>query len=347
MAKAQRKPKNADGVHVVRARLASGALAEYHYAWRGGPRILGAPGSPEYLKSLAAHLEGPKKRSVDDPETLSDLVTAYKASAVYRKLGKDSKRAYEAYFPAIINEFGDLPIEALENKRVRRHFVKWRDTMADNPRKADYAIGTLKRVLSWACGDVAYLDSNQAEPIGRLHSADKSDSIVSPDQLEAFEAVASDELKWAVRLGLYTGLRVSNLVRITWKTYDGQSISYRTTKRNVEVLIPLTLPAREMMKAVPKRAVTILTNMRTQTPWTTDGLRASFGKACAEAKVKFTFHALRRTACTHLLIQGIKVPQVAMIMGWSEADVEAMKRKYVSRAEVVAEIIAMMDRSVV
>lgn len=27
------------GIHRVRKRLANGALAEYHYAWRGGPRF--------------------------------------------------------------------------------------------------------------------------------------------------------------------------------------------------------------------------------------------------------------------------------------------------------------------
>ena len=39
------------GVHRVKVRLASGALATYYYAWRGGPRLVGEPGSPQFLAS--------------------------------------------------------------------------------------------------------------------------------------------------------------------------------------------------------------------------------------------------------------------------------------------------------
>ena len=38
--------------------LASGEKVTYYYAWRGGPKILGAPGSPEFLQSYEkAHRE--------------------------------------------------------------------------------------------------------------------------------------------------------------------------------------------------------------------------------------------------------------------------------------------------
>lgn len=38
-------------IHVVRSKLRDG-WTEYHYAWRGGPRLKGEPGSPEYVASL-------------------------------------------------------------------------------------------------------------------------------------------------------------------------------------------------------------------------------------------------------------------------------------------------------
>ena len=40
------------GIHSVRWRLASGEIATYHYAWRGGPRLIGKPGSPEFLFAI-------------------------------------------------------------------------------------------------------------------------------------------------------------------------------------------------------------------------------------------------------------------------------------------------------
>jgi hypothetical protein len=38
------------GVHMVRYRLASGVIAIYYYAWRGGPGIDAEPGTPEFVR---------------------------------------------------------------------------------------------------------------------------------------------------------------------------------------------------------------------------------------------------------------------------------------------------------
>jgi hypothetical protein len=44
------------GIHCVKVKLATGETATYYYAWRKGPRLVGEPGSPEFLASyMAAH----------------------------------------------------------------------------------------------------------------------------------------------------------------------------------------------------------------------------------------------------------------------------------------------------
>ena len=44
------------GIHRVKVKLASGTRATYYYAWRRGPRLVGEPGSPEFIASYyAAH----------------------------------------------------------------------------------------------------------------------------------------------------------------------------------------------------------------------------------------------------------------------------------------------------
>jgi hypothetical protein len=39
------------GIHKVKMRLATGEVVFYYYAWRGGPRLKGAPGSAEFIRS--------------------------------------------------------------------------------------------------------------------------------------------------------------------------------------------------------------------------------------------------------------------------------------------------------
>lgn len=57
-------------------------------------------------------------------------------------------------------------------------------------------------------------------------------------------------------------------------------------------------------------------------PWSGDGFRTSFGRACDEAGIEvLTFHDLRGTAVTRLSIAGCSPQQIATITGHSLATV--------------------------
>lgn len=323
------------GVHVVKAKG-----REYHYAWRGGPRLEGEPGSPAYVSSFErAHAQ--RKAPIEG--TLREIIVKYKAADDFTKLSDHTKRAYLKHLDTIETKWGSAPVAALEDPRIRRAFLAWRDSMAKTPRTADMAIGVLKTLLGWA-EEWVYLTVNHAAPIGRLHKADRSDSIWSGDELAAFLEVASKELGWALQLAVHTGLRQSDLIRLAWNHEKDGSFVYRTSKRGKTVHVPITPACRALLERIEKRGPVILTTTRGKRPWTADGLRSSFGKACDDAKVRRTFHDLRRTAATTLLAAGVEGPQVALIMGWSEDDVEAMKRKYVSRAAVVQAVLAKLEK---
>lgn len=328
------------GIHVVRMRLASGKVAEYHYAWRGGPRLSGEPGSADYITSFQ---EAHGARKTVPKGALRSIIAAFKAAPEYTSLGAHSLRAYASYLDDIEARFGDLPLAALEDPKVRRHFLAWRNSMAASPRKADYAVGVLKRVLGWAVENVE-IAANHADRIGRLHKADRSDCIWSENDFAAFRVMASKELTWAVELAAHTGLRQGDLVRLAWTHYDGSSFALRTSKRGKEVLIPATKACRAIVGSIPKRQAVILTTERGKRPWTADGLRSSFNKACKGAGVRRTFHDLRRTAATNLLRSGFKASKVALIMGWEEDAVDTLKRKYVSRSAIVQDMLDQIEK---
>lgn len=326
------------GVHRVRARR-KGRILEYHYAWRGGPRLTGAPGSPEYVASFnAAHAS----RKVGAVGTLNGIIVQYRASPKFAKLGQHTKRAYNRHLDEIERRWGTMPAAALDDAEVRREFIDWRDSLSSTPRTADMAIGTLKALLAWAV-EYVLLQSNQAEPISRLHTVDKSDAIWTAGDLETFRGRASKELIWAVELAICTGLRQSDLIRLAWNHEADGAFVLTTHKRGRSVTIPITPACRALLGRIERRGPVVLTTARGRRPWTADGLRSSFGKACGD-DIKRTFHDLRRTAATALIKAGLENSQVATIMGWSEPDVEAMKRKYVSRAAVVASVLAKLEK---
>src|SRR5258706_7970590 len=65
---------------------------------------------------------------------------------------------------------------------------------------------------------------------GRLYDADRSDIIWQADDIREFCSVASVELQAALLLALWTGQRQSDLLKLSWKNYDGKYIRLRQTK---------------------------------------------------------------------------------------------------------------------
>ena len=175
------------GIHRVERRLANGTIRVHFYAWRGGPKINAEPGTPGFTQQYnEAHL------SVRRPKagTLITLIANFKASAEYRQLSPSSLRAYKTYIKLIEDEFGDLPLAALEDRRIRGEFKSWRDRFANTPRKADYAWSILSRILSFS-KDRGLIVANPCEGGGRLYSVDRTDKVWRDEDVAALLATAA------------------------------------------------------------------------------------------------------------------------------------------------------------
>jgi integrase len=322
------------GIHSVKKQLASGQIRIYHYAWRGGPRIKAEPDTPEFL---ASYIEAHAKRKEPAPGTLLTLVVEFKASAEFQTKSASSKRAYLSYLKLIEADFGDLPIDALADPKVRGEFKQWRDRMAATPRKADYAWTTLARVLSVA-KDRGRIAVNPCEKGGRLYKAERSDKIWTEAEIARLMAVGGARLTDALLLALWTGQRQGDLLRVTWSAYDGRHIRFRQGKGGRRLKVPVGTPLRERLDAMTRLGAVILTNAY-GAPWTSDGFRTSWAKACIKAGIdELTFHDLRGSAVTRLAIAGCSVPEIAAITGHSLKDVEdILDKHYLSRDQALAE----------
>jgi hypothetical protein len=90
------------------------------------------PGTPEFIREYhEAHASKRRPRA----GTFMTIIAAYKAAPEFRGLAPSTRRAYLAYLRLIEDEFGDLPLAALADPRVRGEFKTWRDKYANTPRK--------------------------------------------------------------------------------------------------------------------------------------------------------------------------------------------------------------------
>ncbi len=116
------------------------------------------------------------------------------------------------------------------------------------------------------------------------------------------------------------------------------AVQLRQSKCSTRVIVPAGEHLNALLAAIPRRSTVILTSSD-RTPWTSDGFRASFRKACARAGIAgLTFHDLRGTAVTRLALAGCSESEIAAITGHALTDVRSiLDRHYLSRDVALAE----------
>ncbi len=324
------------GVNSLSKVLADGQRVTYHYAWKGGPRLTGAPGSPEFVKSY--HEAHAADRRRPDATVLATVFDAYQDSEAFRGLAERTRKDYARLIRIISTEFGDMHKGALLQKETRGVFRSWRDLRARaSKRQADYGWVVLARVLSWAL-DGGMVDANPCEKGGRLYHGTRADKVWSDGDLEAFLAVARPEMRLAIMLALWTGQRQGDLLRLPWSAYDGRYIRLKQSKTGVRVTIPTGAPLKAMLDALPRRSPVVMLSSFKR-PWTEDSFRVAWSRTATLAKIDGrTFHDLRGTAVLHLALAGCTVPEIATITGHNLSDVKSiLDASYFHRDVALAE----------
>jgi hypothetical protein len=99
------------GIDSAVKRLADGSTRTYYYAWRGGPRLEGAPGTPDFVASHNAAVAGrPTRRN---GKTLEGIVDSYLDSQDFATKRDRTREEDRKIARRIVAEFGDMPLAAL------------------------------------------------------------------------------------------------------------------------------------------------------------------------------------------------------------------------------------------
>lgn len=316
------------GIHTVRATLADGRVAEYHYAWRSGPRLEGTPGSPEFIESYRAAHAAKLQPPVG---TVSSLVRYYEETSEFRDLAERTKADYRKQLKLIETKFGGLPLGALAAQRTRGLFKDHRDEIAKRSRRqADYWWVVLARVFAVA-KDRGRIAVNPCLAGGRLYGGSRRDVVWSWEDEELFLSLAPTHLHLPLLMGAWLGQREGDLLRVPWTAYNGKRIRLRQGKTGAYVEPPVIGPLKAALDVAAKQkgeSVLILNNSRGK-PWTEGGFRASFFKIRDKIGLKgLRFHDLRGTSVTRLALAGCTVPEIHVYTGLSPDDVQQILVKH-------------------
>ena len=333
-----------EGVNTVTKRLANGSRRIYYYHRKSGRRLTGKPGSAEFIRDYAAaesHIEQ------YNSGVLTCLIRDYCLSPEFGNLANSTQKEYRRMLNKVEDEFGELPIEALEDPRIRQDFIKWRTSVAQQSglREADNRLSIVSTLLTWARLN-GHIFSNHISGFRRLYKVDRSEMIWLPEHISKFMAVAPIELQRALLLALHTGQRQGDLLKLTWTNVEDGWVVLRQGKSGRRVEIPCTQALIRNLEMFPRNSPMVLTT-KTGKPWKPRYFKAQWEKASKVAGItELHFHDLRGTAITMLAEAGCTAAQIASITGHSFKSVSTILDKYLARTRVLAgEAITRLDRA--
>ncbi|MBZ5760243.1 tyrosine-type recombinase/integrase [Rhizobium sp. VS19-DR104.2] len=329
------------GIHTVKAKGRT-----YYYAWRGGPALAGAPGTPEFM---ASYNDAVAERRSPDTGKFKSIIVDYKATE-FLKLSPSTRRVWAPWLDRITTYFGHLSIVQFNRpEKIRPVIRRWRGQYSDKPRAADTGMQVLSRILSHGVDPMGKVASNPCEGIKHLYTANRADIIWTDEDILQLKTKCSAEVGHAVDLAAHTGLRVGDLVRLSWSHVREDVIILSTGKSSGkrEAVIPRYDALNEVLARIPKSSPVILTSSA-KTPWTKDGLASSFYTAKVKSKIHerdMHFHDLRGTAATKFYNAGLSIRVIAEIMAWEEDQVDKIIRRYVSRGTATREAIRQLNEA--
>jgi integrase len=332
------------GINSKRKRLADGSYRTYYYAWKSGPPLRGEPGTPEFVESYNAAIA---QKMAPPTGVLLSLLLRFQQSAEFQfEISPRTRRDYIKQIARIERAFGDFPIKALDDLRARSVFLDWRDKLAQTSlRQADYAYGTLARILSWA-HNRGLVSTNPCAKAGKLYHGTRVHKIWSDDDVARFLNTAPSHLRLPLLLAINTGQRQGDLLQLPWSAYDGKEIRLRQRKTGAYVPIPVSDALKAALDAAPRASPIMLTSSEGK-PWSESGFQSAWGKATIRAGIGgLTFHDLRGTGVVTLARAGCNEIEIFSITGHKPGDVRAiLTAHYLPRdAEVAGNAIAKLNR---
>jgi len=288
-------------------------------------------------------------------KTLADVIRRFRESPEgLRALADSTRKEWTRWLDIIHADLGMLSIRALNDLRTRRVFIEWRDGFQETPRKADYGIQVLRRVLSFGL-DQGLTTTNVAEGIKSIYRNDRSDIILDDGELAGILEAVTPAARLAIRLAAATGLRRGDLVGLRWSDIKSNRVERATNKSRGKavaicplagdgavVIAELRLARQAVVDAGCRPSETVLVTEK-GTPWKPDSLTQAFDRAASGLRIDKTLNDLRGTAATRFSREGFKNQEIATFLGWEPARVDKIISRYVHAETMAREAIDRLE----
>ena len=300
----------------VRTLVVKGRPYTYYYYRRDGlmVRLKGkGVGDPAFHQHYAQVHKG-WNANAQDPDkafgTMGHLIRLYQSGPEFAMLKPRTQEFYEFHCQRLLTYFGNLPVQGLSRQVV----LAMRDKLSATPRSANHMLSTISVLMGYAV-DRGLVHGNPVQGVRRLKTG-PGYRAWTDGEVTQFLNTAPLMMHVALHLGLYTGQRVGDILKMGWSHYDGSGIRVLQAKTGTAVYLPAHQKLKQCLDALPRTGLTILTTSVGQ-PFKHRHFTTLFTKVLQKAGLpsELVFHGLRYTATKCLVEAGATMEEVMAITG--------------------------------
>jgi integrase len=293
----------------------------YYFRRPGGKRtpLPGIPGSDAFMAAYAAaEASGPaspEKRERGEPGTFDRLLGTYFESTDYAELKASTKRAYRLAMERLIRleTLGPRKVKDIDRNVIKRIMAK----RADRPAASNDALKKLRILIKFAI-DMGWRKDDPTLHLKKMKGGEHH--TWTDEEIAAFEACwpLGSVQRTAFALLLFTGQRVSDVARMSWRDVspDGLSIHVTQDKTEEKLWLALLDDLQAALRAWPKHERAILCTGYGK-PFTVKGLGNKMADAFDAAGLdeRCVTHGLRKAAARRLAEAGCSANEIAAVTG--------------------------------
>jgi len=315
-----------------------------YYRFRRGKlttKLPGEPGDPAFFRAYSNLLES-ERGNINRYASGSVAATmeAFITSPEFQQLADSTRKNYEMHLRRFDKSVGDWEMQEIQKSLI----LKMRDKMAGTPVSANHFIIAVSQLFNFAV-ERDICTNNPVKGISKLKSKGKGNPRWQDEQISLFRAKATPMMRLAVELGLYTGQRISDVLKLTWSDYDGKAFRVRQKKTGTYLIIPAHRELKAILADTPKVGITILTS-KTGMPFHERVFSANFKVEREKVGVEgVTFHGLRHTAASKLAEAGCTAGEIQAITGHKNLQQVALYTKQAGQGTMAESAILKFERT--
>jgi integrase len=273
--------------------------------------------------------------------TLGSARRSFELSNEFRSLASATQRNYREALQRL-SDLDATPLQDIRRAAILSHL----DALGDRPGAACIFLTASKRFWRYAI-EREWADHN---PVTGLRAPKLGEHRRwEPDEVRAFLEGASPHVRIGILLALYTGQRLSDVVRMKWSDIEEGFIHVVQQKTGTALVIPIHDTLRKSLDDYRDGVDGgyIIGRNDSAGPWSPSVFRARYNRDRARLGLCFgrddapVYHGIRKTAAALLAEGGASTREIMAIGGWKRS---AQVDLYTKQADQRALAVSAMSK---